>query len=143
MTKLKREEAEKQKQAAMRIAKQKLKIAMRKKELEIQMEQMALQELEEDHHPRVAAAEFDEAELMDNRSLFSHHTSELNLLKDRGSGRSQRLVQEQVNSFPPGNSMTAGSELIFLLKYRSNYCLKLSENYKETLTYQIRKTKAN
>ena len=54
-----------------------------------------------------------EAELMDNRPLFSHHSSELNLLKDRGSDKSQRLVQDWVNLFPPGNSLTAASELIF------------------------------
>ena len=109
MAKLKREEAEKQEQAAMRLAKQKHEIAMRKKELEIQMEQMALQELEEDHRQRVAAAKLDEADLMDNHSLFSHHSSELNLFKDRGSDRSQGLVQDWVNSFPAGNS----SELNF------------------------------
>ena len=74
---------------------------------------MALQELEEDHRQRVAAAKLDEAELMDNHSLFSHHSSELNLLKDRGSDRSQRLVQVWLNSFPAGNSLTAASELIF------------------------------
>ena len=94
IAKLKREEAEKQEQAAMRLVKQKHEIAMRKKEFEIQMEQMALQQLEEDHRQRVAAAKLDEAELMDNHSLFSHHSSELNLLKDRGSDRSQRLVQD-------------------------------------------------
>ena len=88
MAKLKREEAEKQEQAAMRLAKQKHEIAMRNKGLEIQMEQMALQELEEDHRQRVAAAKLDEAELMDNHSLSSHHSSGLNLLKDRGSDRS-------------------------------------------------------
>ena len=84
MAKLKRKEAEKQEQAAMLLAKQKHEIAMRKKELEIEKEQMALQELEEDHHQRVAAAKLDEAELMDNHLFFSHHSSELNLLKDRG-----------------------------------------------------------
>ena len=109
MAKLKREEAEKQEQAAMRLAKQKHEIAMRKKELEIQMEKMALQELEEDHRQRVAAAKLDEADLMDNYSLFSHHSSEVNLFKDRGSDRSQGLVQDWVNSFPAGNS----SELNF------------------------------
>ena len=77
------------------------------------MEQMALQELEEDHRQRVAAAKLDEAELMGNHSLFSHHSSELNLLKDRGSDRSQRLVQDWVNYFPAGNSLTAASELSF------------------------------
>ena len=109
MAKLKREEAEKLEQAAMRLAKQKHEIAMRKEDLEIQMEQMAFQELEEDHRQRVAAAKINEAELVDNHSLFSHHSSELNLLKDRGSDRSQGLVQNWVNSFPAGNS----SELNF------------------------------
>ena len=88
---------------------------MRKKELEIQMEQMVLQELEEDHRQRVAAAKFDEAEIMDNHSLFSHHSSDLNLLKDRESDRSQRLVEDWVNSFPASNSLTAASELTFLV----------------------------
>ena len=97
----------------MRLGKQKHKIAMRKKELGIQMEQMALQELEEDHRQRSAAAKLDEAELMDNHSLFSHHSSELNLITDRGSDRSQILVQDWVNSVPAGNSLTAASELNF------------------------------
>ena len=113
MAKLKREKAEEQEQAAMRLAKQNHEIAMRKKELQIKMEQMALQELEEDHRQRVAAAKLYEAELMDNRSLFSHHSSELNLLKDRGSDRNEGLVQDLVNSFPAGNSLTAASELNF------------------------------
>ena len=113
LAKLKREEAEKQEQAAMRLAKHKHEITMRKKELEIQMEQMALQELEDDHRQRVAAAKLDEAELMDNHSLFSHHSSELNLIKDRGSDRSQRLVQDWVISVPAGNSLTAASESNF------------------------------
>ena len=73
MSKLKFEEAEKQEQAAMRLAKQKHEIAMREKELEIKMEQMALQEFEDDHRQRVDAAKLDEAELIDNRSLFSNH----------------------------------------------------------------------
>ena len=62
----------------MRLAKQKREIAMRKKELEIQMELMALRELEEDHQQLVAAAKLDEAELMDNHLFFSHHSGELN-----------------------------------------------------------------
>ena len=77
------------------------------------MEQMALHELEEDHRQRVATTKLDETELIDNHSLFSHHSSELNLLKDRGSDRSQRLVQDRVNSFPAGYSSTAASELNF------------------------------
>ena len=113
MAKLKREKAEKQEQAAMRLAKQNHEIAMRKKELEIQMEQMALQELEEDQRQRVAAAKLDEVELMDNRSLFSHHSSQLNFLKDRGSDRNEGLVLDLVNSFPAGNSLTAACELNF------------------------------
>ena len=75
MEKPKRKDAEKQEQAAMCLAKQKYETVMRKKELELQMEQMALQELEEGHRQRFAAAKLDKAELMDNRSLFSHHSS--------------------------------------------------------------------
>ena len=66
MAKLKREVAEKQQKDAMRLAKKQHKIVMRKKELEKQMEQMALQEVEEDHRQRVAATRLDEAELMNN-----------------------------------------------------------------------------
>ena len=89
---------------------------MRMKELEIQLEQMAFQELEEDDHQLDAVAELDEAELVDNRSLFSHYSSELNLFKDEGSDGSQRLVRlvkDWVNSFPPGNSLTDASDLNF------------------------------
>ena len=50
--------------------------------------------MEEDHRQRVAAAKLDEAELMDNCFLFSNHSSEINLLKDRGRDRSQKFVQD-------------------------------------------------
>ena len=113
VAKLKREETEEQEKAAIRLAKTKTRNRHGKKELEVQMEQMALQDLEDDHHQRVAAAKLDGAELMDNRSLFSHHSSELNLFKDSGSDRSQGLVLDWVNSFPAGNSLTAASELNF------------------------------
>ena len=71
MAKLKHEEAQKRELAAMRLTKQKHEIAMREKELEIQMEQMVLQELEEDHRQRVAAAKLDEAELLDNLCIVT------------------------------------------------------------------------
>ena len=77
------------------------------------MQQMELQELEEDHRQRVAAAKLGEAELMRNLSLFSHHSSELNLLRDRGSDGSQKLFHDWVNSVLPGNSLTKASELNF------------------------------
>ena len=69
--------------------------------------------MEKVHRQCVAAAKLDEAELMDNRLLFSHHSSELNLLKDRGSDRRQRHVQDWVRSFPTGNLLTAASGLKF------------------------------
>ena len=78
-------------------------------ELEIKLEQLALQEFEEDHRQRVAEAKLDEADLMDNHSLFSHRSSELNLFQDRGSDRSQGFVQDWVSSFSACNS----SELNF------------------------------
>ena len=58
---------------------------------------------------------------MDIQSLFSHHSSELNLLKDMGSDRNQGLVQDWVNPFPTGNSLTAASELKFS-RPGSRYC---------------------
>ena len=75
LAKIKHEWAEKQEQATMRLARQKHKIAMLKKEFEIQMEQIALQESEEGHHHHVAAAKLNGAELMDNRSLFSNQSN--------------------------------------------------------------------
>ena len=79
----------------------------------IQLEQMALEEVEEDHRQRVAAAKLDEAELMDKRSLFSHHSSELSLPKDGGADKSRTLVQDWVNFFPPCNSLNTANELNF------------------------------
>ena len=76
MANLKREEAEKQDQAAMRLAKQEQKTFMRKRSWKTK-EQMALQELEEDHRKHVAAAKKEEANLMDNRTLFNYSSSEL------------------------------------------------------------------
>ena len=96
----------------MRVAKQKHEIVKRKKELKIQLQldQMAIQELEEDHHQRIAAAKLNEVELMNNCSLFSHHSSELNLFKDCGAISSKKRVEDWVNSFPAGNTRTASSE---------------------------------
>ena len=76
----------------------------------MQLEQMPIQELEEDHRQRVAAAKLNEAELWDNCPLFSHHSSELNLFRDRGSTRSTKRVEDWVSSFPAGNTRTAASD---------------------------------
>ena len=53
-----------------------------------------LQKIEGDHCQRVTAAKSDESELIDNRYLFGHNSSELNSQKDRGSDRSQKFVQD-------------------------------------------------
>ena len=112
MVKLKREEAEKQEKAALSLAKKKHKTAMRKKEHEIQkqLDQMAIQELEEEHRQRIAAGNLNDAELMDNCSFFSHHSSELNVFKDRGSFRGKKRVEDWVNWFLAGKTRTASSE---------------------------------
>ena len=81
MAKLIREEAVKEEQAAMRIAKQNYETTVLKKHRKKQLEQMAFQELEDGHRQCGAAAELNEAELMEIRSLFSHHSSEVSLLK--------------------------------------------------------------
>ena len=56
------------------------------------------------------AAKLDEADLLDDRT---YHLSELNLLKDRGSDRSEKLVPGWVKSFLRGNSLRAAVELNF------------------------------
>ena len=107
MAREKLEGCEKQRQAALHLAKQKHKIAMRQKELEMEIEQMAIEELEEDNRQRVAAAKLNEAQTMNNRSLFSHQSSENNLHKVRGSNRGQKLDMDWV---PTGTSLTTASE---------------------------------
>ena len=67
---------------------------------------MTLEEFEEDHRQRVATVKINEAELMDNRSLFIHHSSEINLFKKWRSDRSQKFVQDGVNLTPIGTSLT-------------------------------------
>ena len=52
-------------------------------------------------------------ELMDNLSLFSHNSSELNLIRVRGSNRSQKIVHDWVISFAPGSSLTDAIKLNF------------------------------
>ena len=70
------------------------KLPWGKKDPEIQLEQMALQKMK-----RVAAAKLNEADLMDNRSLFNNNSSELNLLKDWASDWIQKHVQDWLGSF--------------------------------------------
>ena len=71
---------------------------------------MAIQELEEEHRQRIAAANLNDAELMDHCSFFSHPSSELNVFKDRGSFRGKKRVEDWVNSFLAGKTRTASSE---------------------------------
>ena len=55
------------------MAKQKQDIAIRRTEFELQMKQMPIQELKEGHRKHVAVAKLNEAELLNNRFLFSRH----------------------------------------------------------------------
>ena len=88
---------------------------------------MALLEMEEDHYQRVAAAKLGVGELIDNRSLFSHHSSELNLNRDRGSERCQKLLHDCVKSFSTGNTLTATKVL--------NFCCTGSATTEPTVQY--------
>ena len=47
---------------------------------------------------------------MDNRSLLSQHSRELNSVKDMGSNRNQQLVKNWVHSISVGNALNAISE---------------------------------
>ena len=81
MSKLIGEEAEKPKQAAMRLAKHRDEIFMRKKGA---CNTNGKDDLKTDKNQAqgVAAVNLNEAELMCNYSLFSHNSSELTLLKE-------------------------------------------------------------
>ena len=98
ISKLKREALEKQHEAKLCIARQHLKIEKQMKLRELENEQ-----LEEDHRNRVAAAALEEIELMTKSSADGSGTCKMSeLLTERSSVKSKKLVQDWVNSSPAG-----------------------------------------
>ena len=99
ISRLKREELAKQHEAKLRIARQPLEI-----EKQTKLREMEIEQLEEDHRKQVAAAALEEIELMTKASADGSGAGKLSeLLMERISVKSRKLVQNWVTSSPAGN----------------------------------------
>ena len=106
ISRLKREELEKQNEAKLRIARQRLEIEKQTKLRELEIEQ-----LEEDHRKEVAAAVLEENELMTKSWADGSGTGKMSgLFTERSSVKSKKLVQVWVNSSPAGNMADVADE---------------------------------
>ena len=96
---LKREELEKQLEAKLRIARQRLEI-----EKQTKLQGLEIEQLEEDHRKEVAAAALEEIEFMTKASDDGLGTGKMSeLFTEKSSVKSKKLVQDWVNSPPAGN----------------------------------------
>ena len=106
LSRFKREELEKQHEAKLRIARQRLEIEKQTKLRELEIEQ-----LEEDHRKKVAPAALEEIELMTKSSADGSGTGKMSgLFTERSSVKSKKLVQDWVNSSPAGNMADVANE---------------------------------
>ena len=106
LSKLKREELEKQHEAKIRIARQRLEVEKQTKLRELETEQ-----LEEHHRKEVAAAALEEIELMTKSSANGSGTGKISgLFTGRISVKSKKLVQDWVRSSPAGNMANVANE---------------------------------
>ena len=106
LSRLKREELEKQHEAKLRIARQHLEIEKQTKLGELEIEQ-----LEEDHRKEVAAAAFEGIELMTKASADVSGTGKMSeVFTERSSVKSKKLAQDWVNSSPAGNMADVANE---------------------------------
>ena len=106
LSRLKREEFEKQHEAKLRIARQRLEIEKQTKLRELEIEQ-----LEEDRRKKVAAAALEEIELMTKASADGSSTGKTSeLFTDKSSVKSKKLNLDWVNSSPAGNMADVANE---------------------------------
>ena len=106
LSRLKREELEKQHEAKLRIAKQRLEI-----EKQTKLQELEIEQLEEDHRKEVATAALEEIELMTKSSADGSGTGKMSrLFTERSSVKSKKLVQDWVNSSPAGNMADVANE---------------------------------
>ena len=106
LSKLKRDELEKQHETKFRIARQRLEI-----EKQIKMRDLEIEELEDDHRKEVAAADLEEIELMTKSSADGSGTGKMSgLLAERSSVKSKKLVQDWLNSSPAANMADVANE---------------------------------
>ena len=106
LSKLKRDELEKQHEAKLRIARQRLEIEKQTKVRELEIEQ-----LEEDHRKEVAAAALEEIVFMTESSADGSGASKMSgLFKERSSVKSKKLVQDWVDSSRAWNMEEVANE---------------------------------
>ena len=106
LSRLKREELEKQHEAKLRTARQRLEIEKQTKLRELEIEQ-----LEEDHRKEVAAAALEEIELMTKSSADGSGVGKMSgLFTERSSVKSKKFVQDWVNSSPAGHMADVANE---------------------------------
>ena len=106
LSKHKRGELEKQHEAKIRIARQRLEVEKQTKLRELEIEQ-----LEEHHRKEVAAAALEEIELMTKSSANGSGTGKISgLFTGRSSVKSKKLVQDWVRSSPARNMANVANE---------------------------------
>ena len=106
LSRLKREELEKQHEAKLRIARQRLEMEKQTKLRELEIEQ-----LEEDHRKEVAAASLEEIELMIKASTDGSDNGKMSeLFTEKSSVKSKKSVQDWVKSSPTGNMEDVSKE---------------------------------
>ena len=100
ISRLERAELEKQHEAKLRTAKQRLEIEKQMKFRELENEQLG-----DDHLKQVAAAALEDIELMTKSSANASGTGEMSefFFTERSSVNSKKLVQDWVNSSPAEN----------------------------------------
>ena len=106
ISRLKKEELEKQHEAELHIARQRLEI-----ETQTHLQKLEIQQLEEEHRKQVAAIILEEIELMTKPSSDGSSTGKTSeLFTERRSVNSKKLVQDWVNSSPAGNMADVATE---------------------------------
>ena len=106
LSKLKRQELEKQHEAKLRIARQHLEI-----EEQTNLRDLEIEQLEEDHRKEVAVAALEDIELMTKSSADASGTGKMSgLFAERSSVKSKKLVQDWINSSPAGNMADVANE---------------------------------
>ena len=106
LSRLKKEELEKQHEAKLRVAKQYLEIENQTKTRDLEVEQ-----LEEDHRREVAAAALEKIELMTKSSAEASGTGKMSeFFTERSSVKSKKLVQDWVSLPPAGNMADVANE---------------------------------
>ena len=106
ISKLKKEELEKQHEAKLRVARQR-----REFEKQTKLRELEIEHFEDDHRKQVAAAALEQIELMTESSADGSGTDKMSkLFTEKSSVKSKKLVQDWVYSSPTGNMADVANE---------------------------------